>query len=312
MLTNNPLNIFGQARFIDPTMFNTPETPNLLGSFGRFREYFCILKPIAGVIGAYYILGYKNMELYNDVLNDYVYRVDSDEVLDLPEEVHKTIRLSWSHSTAPTLYKQIQKDGYAKYQERVTVADNVLVVATRLHQLTGGFIVTSDPMGNPKDTRTDKVDSAKLDALKELVEELDETEPAIIFAKYTEEIYHIAATLREFGSVSILSGQRDELKEWQQGKTRFIVVQTETGSEAIDLSRSRYTFIYSVGWSLANYEQMLRRMRRPRKDGKKADTVFYYHLIMSNTIDVEIARALREKKQITSQTLERITGYKNE
>lgn len=311
LLTNNPMNIFGQARFVEPNMFDKV-APNMLKSFNRFREYFCHLKPIAGVLGAYYIVGYKNMEEYNDVLNSYVYRVVSDEVLELPEEVHKTIRLSWSHSTTSTIYKKVQTDKFAKWKERVIVADNVLVSATRLHQLAGGFIVTSDPMGNPKETQTDLIDRAKLDGLVELVEELDETEPAIIFAKYTEEIYHIAASLKDFGSVSILSGKRDELKEWQQGKTRFIVVQTETGSEAIDLSRAKYTFIYSVGWSLANYEQMLRRMRRPRKDGTKAETVFYYHLIMSNTIDVEISRALRNKQQITNKTLERIVGYKNE
>src|SRR5689334_7910837 len=77
LLTNNPLNIFGQARFIDKKMFNSPETPNLLNSFTRFREHFCYLRPIPGVLGAYFITGYKNMDFYESVLNKYVFRVDS-------------------------------------------------------------------------------------------------------------------------------------------------------------------------------------------------------------------------------------------
>lgn len=311
LLTNNPLNIFGQARFINPKMFNSPETPNLLNSFNRFREHFCHLKPIPGVLGAYFILGYKNMDFYESVLNKYVYRVESDAVLDLPEAVHKIVRLQMPPKLKP-IYTAISKNGFVKVEDRVVVADNVLVVAIRLHQIAGGFITTSDPNGNPKDTIVSPVHREKLDALAELVENLDETEPVVIFAKYTEEIFNVAATLQTIGTVSVLSGQRDELKDWQEGKTRFIVVQTETGSESIDLSRAKYTFIYSVGWSLANYEQMLRRMRRPRKDGTKADTVFYYHLVMANTIDMDITTALRDKKEINTSVLERITGYKND
>lgn len=311
LLTNNPLNIFGQARFINPKMFNSPETPNLLNSFNRFREHFCHLKPIPGVLGAYFITGYKNMEFYESVLNKYVYRVDSDEVLDLPEAIHKVVTVQMPSKLKP-IYKAISKDGFVRIEDRVVVADNVLVVGIRLHQIAGGFITTSDPNGNPKDTITAPVHREKLDALAELVENLDETEPVIVFAKYTEEIFNIAETLKELGTVSVLSGQRDELKEWQDGKTRFMVVQTETGSESIDLSRAKYTFIYSVGWSLANYEQMLRRMRRPRKDGSRAETVFYYHLVMSGTIDMDIHTALRDKKEITNSVLERITGYRND
>ena len=87
------------------------------------------------------------------------------------------------------------------------------------------------------------------------------------------------------------------------------MVQVDTGSEAIDLSLARYTFVYSTGWSLGDYEQMLRRMRRPRKGGTREETVFYYHLLMRGTIDVDIANALKDKKEITSATLKRITGY---
>lgn len=310
LLTNNPLNIFGQARFINSKMFNGPETPNLLNSFTRFRDYFCHLKPIPGVLGAYFITGYKNMDFYESVLNQYVFRVDSDDVLDLPEAIHKYVNIPMP-SNVRKPYNAIKTDGFYKHGERVTVADNVLVVATRLHQIAGGFITTSDPNGNPKATIVEPLHREKLDALVELVENLDEREPVVVFAKYTEEIFNIAAVLKPLGAVSILSGQRDELKAWQQGETRFIVVQTETGSEAIDLSRARYTFVYSVGWSLSNYEQMLRRMRRPRKDGTKVETVFYYYLVMIGTIDVEITRALRDKKEITTSVLERITGYKH-
>lgn len=308
LLTNNPLNIFGQARFINPKMFNSPETPNLLNSFNRFREHFCHLKPIPGVLGAYFIIGYKNMDFYESVLNKYVYRVESDAVLDLPEAIHKIVTLQMPSKLKP-IYKAISKDGFVKVEDRVVVADNVLVVAIRLHQIAGGFITTSDPNGNPKDTIVAPVHREKLDALAELVENLDETRSIVVFAKYTEEIKHIETTLKKLGTVSVLSGHRDELREWQDGKTRIIVVQTETGSESIDLSRSDYTFIYSTGWSLANYEQMLRRMRRPRKDGTKSETVFYYHLIMSGTIDVDINNALRNKQEITQDVLKRITGY---
>jgi len=311
LLTNNPLNLFGQARFIDEKMFNSPETPKLLNSFTRFRAYFCHLKPLPGIMGAYIITGYKNMDFYECVLNKYVYRVDSDKVLDLPEAIHKYVKV-YLPSDVKGYYRQIAQDGFTKYGKRVVVADNVLVTGTRLHQIAGGFITTTDPQGNPKETEVSEIHTEKLKALVELIEGLNETEPIVIFAKYTPEIFAIARETRKFGGVSILSGQRDELKSWQAGKTRIIVVQTETGSEAIDLSRAAYTFIYSTGWQLGNYEQMLRRMRRPRKDGTKVQTVYYYHLITSGTIDMDIAKALTDKKKITNEVLSKIIGYNHE
>lgn len=311
LLTNSPLNIFGQARFVDKKMFNSPETPNLLNSFTRFREHFCYLKPIPGVLGGYFVIGYKNMDFYESVLNKHVFRVDSDKVLDLPEAVHRFASISMP-SNIRKMYWDIKDNGFYRHGDRVTVADNVLVVATRLQQLSGGFLVTSDPKGNPKETTQELVHTAKLDALEELVEGVSETDKIVVFARFTEEILHIAARLKDFGGVSILSGTRDELKEWQGGKTRIIVVQTDTGSEAIDLSQATYTFIYSTGWSLSDYEQMLRRMRRPRKDGTKAKTVFYYHLLMRGTIDTDIDKALRDKQSITNDVLRRIVGYNHD
>lgn len=310
LLTNNPLNIFGQARFVDKKMFNSPETPNLLNSFTRFREHFCYLKPLPGVLGAYIITGYKNMDFYESVLNKYVFRVDSDKVLDLPEAIHYIARVPMPNHIRK-MYYDIKEHGFHQHGERVTVADNPLVIATRLQQLSGGFLVTSDPNGNPKHTTQELVHSEKLDTLAELVGNVNEKDRIAVFAKYTEEVLHIAARLKEFGGTSILSGSRDELKQWQRGDTRIIVVQVDTGSEAIDLSQATYTFVYSTGWSLSDYEQMLRRMRRPRKDGTKAKTVFYYHLLMANSIDYDISNALRNKQSITNDVLRRIVGYQS-
>lgn len=304
MLTNNPTNIYGQARAMQPDLFGADDTNlPLLNSFTRFREYFCYLHVLGP--GVFIITGYKNMEEYNAKLGAFVLRADSDDVLDLPDAVHiyRRIRLP---AEIQAHYKELKKEAATIIDGEELTVKNALVKSLRLHQLAGGSVPTDNKEPH-------WMHDEKINELIDIVQGIDEREPIVIFAKYTHEIQAIRAFLRAIKiEPSILSGSHNELEDWQQGKTRIIIVQTATGSESVDLSRASYTLFYSMEYSLSKYEQALRRTRRPRKDGTKPDRVFYYYLISAGTVDDAIIKALKDKSDVTKEVLRHMETVDND
>lgn len=301
LMRNNPTNVFGQARAMHPALFDRPgDRLHTLNSFNRFRERYCHLYAIAPNV--HIITGYRDMDEFNRMLSEFVYVIDSDQVLDLPEEMHIYRRVRMEPDLARQ-YKTFSKEAIVTTERGTMVASNALVKATRLHQLAGGTMTYDNG-------ETEWVNSVKLEALLELVGEINQEEPIVVFAKFTPEINLIAEALRKNHiDVGELSGNANDLAAWQRGEFRVLVVQTATGSEGIDLSRACYTIFYSMEFSLGAYEQAIRRTRRPRKDGTKAPTTFYYHLLCSGTIDDIIEKALKDKADIVQSVLEHMKGF---
>lgn len=298
LIVNEPMGIFGQARFVNDQLFNFPVYggQNLLKAFGRFRDRYCVLRPISPRVSV--IASYKNLDEFNAEVNKFVYRVKSEDVIDLKPETHIKIKVELPDA-AIKMYRKFKKEAILTHEGKVTTAANVLVKGLRLRQIAGGNLVADD-------RNEFWLHNAKLEALEELVDELPSDEPLVVFASFSAEIAKIKALLQSHGSVSELSGSRDELRIWQQGKSRFLVVQIATGAEAIDLTRAKYTIYYSLDYSLGTYLQSLARTNRP---GQAGQHVFYYYLLAKGTIDEAIMTALENKEDVADTVLNYLSGW---
>jgi hypothetical protein len=107
--------------------------------------------------------------------------------------------------------------------------------------------------------------------------------------------------------VSILSGEYDELENWQQGNTRFLVVQIDSGAEAISLVRASHAIYYSVTYSLGKFEQSQMRINGPKQKAKK---LHYYYIIASHTIDDDIYSALQSKTDVKNKVMKSLLAYR--
>lgn len=307
LLFNTPMSVFGQARFVSDTLFDFPDAPGLMKAFYRFRDRYCYLRPINPKVSI--VTGYKNLDEFNAELAKFVYRIRSEDVLDLPPTHHVTqyVTLPKSLMNAYQHYKKdaiiaATDDSLDRYVgqpvENVMSSKNIVAKVGRLRQLVGGTITTDDGA-------TKWVHDTKLDALDELIEGLPDDEPAVIFAVYRAEIAAIKERLAKYGGVSELSGSVNELPQWKEGKTRIIVVQFATGAEAIDLTRAGYLFYYSLDYSLGKYEQSLARINRP---GQVRKHLTYYYLLARGTIDEIIYKALSTKADVARAILETLTA----
>ena len=199
------------------------------------------------------------------------------------------------------MYAELETDFRTCVKEGEVTAANALVKLLRLQQLTSGRVTVDD---DEKSTMV-KVDDAKEVALGDLLVDLPEDEPVVVFGRFKSDLASVHAAAKKVGRASLeLSGSRKELSEWQRGDAPILAVQIQSGGTGIDLTRAAYCIYLSVGHSLGDYEQSLARVHRPGQNR----TVFYYHIVAGDTIDLKVYSALRNRKNIVEAVLDDISN----
>lgn len=294
---NSHLAVFGQVRWLDPMMQRGRVQSKVLGTWTNFFDTYT----------RYYVkdnikipTGAKNLSDLNKKINPFTMRVDSEVVLDLPEALHieRVLKMSKPMQQA---YKQMHDDMVVELGDGYVVANNILEKALRLHQLTSGFI--------PMDGYSQAIDipskNPKLQELKAILDEID-GKPVVVFMRFIHDMELITDMLDKEGITHReLSGRSHQHVEWQTGAGQVLLTNIQAGSEGVDLTRARYGVYYSLGHGRTNYTQSLARIRRPGADLDYPVT--YFHLIMKDTIDVDIRSAMIGKEEVSERLLRGLT-----
>lgn len=281
IIYNRPLDVFGIFRFIDPEVFGTKWTD--------FRYRYAVWGGQFGQIPLYFI---NKNELIDKVkANSHI--IDRHEVLDLPDEQHIQ-RFVQFESSARKQYDELNKEFITWLEDgRDLTAKNILEKVGKLQQFTGGFVYRKG--------ETVHVSKAKAQLLEELLEEIGD-EDVVIFYKFNEEaniIKNVADSLAI--PIFFINGSNNDYEAWLSSVDKSIIcVQSQSGSESLDYTKSSITIFFSLTYSYGQYEQMLGRISR---GNQLAKTVSYYYLLVEDSIDEKIWKILQEKKDLASELL---------
>lgn len=283
-LANNPLDIYGQYRFLDPGIFGT--------SFNRFKQKYAIM----GGYGGYEIMGYQNEPEFNKRMYSIAYRCEADEVLDLPEKMTLK-RYCTLEKEGRKHYQSIKKAFYTQIEKEEVTALNALTKLLRLQQITSGFI-------NTDEDRIKTLGKSKQNLFREVLQDIPDGEPVVAFARFRYDLRAMKEIAIEEGYTPCeLSGSSNSLKEFQAGKYDFIAVQISSGGVGIDLTRANYAIYYSLGFSLKDYQQSRARLHRPGQDS----TVRFIELLARDSVDEKVEASLANKQDVVDYILEEIT-----
>ena len=193
-------------------------------------------------------------------------------------------------------------------QEDEITAANVLTRLLRLSQLTGGFL-----RGDETD-RVERVSSAKLDALSDIVDSAaQEGGKLVIIARFLPEIDAITNMLeRKSIGYSLITGavkDRDEqVRRFQEdADTNVFVGQIATAGLGITLTAADKMVFYSLDYSMSNFEQTKARIHRV---GQR-NLCTYIYLVAENTVDAKVLKALREKANLARTLIDDCRAGKN-
>jgi len=283
-LAQSPLDLFGQFRFLDPGLFGT--------SWHHFSNRYAV-KGNPHV--PQQITGYKNQEELQERFRLITYQCSAADVLDLPEVMHeeRTCELS---PAARKAYRQLEAELLADLGTGVVTANNALVRLLRLQQLASGYLVEDDT------NRFHRLDTGKQDLLSDLLEDAG-GEPFVVFCRFKPDLAAVRDICEKrrlrYGELS--GTAKDGLNERGEMSPSIDVLgcQIQSGGVGIDLTRARYAVYYSLGFSLAEFEQSLARLHRPGQ----TRPVCYYHLIAERTVDRRIYAALRARKDAIDAVL---------
>lgn len=296
-ITNSPLDLWSQCKFLDVGIFGS--------SFHAYKARYAVLGGFQGK----QVLNFRNLEDLNRRFHEIAHRVTKEECLDLPPTVD-VVREVELGAKAVRHYTAAEGQFMAELEEgRITLA-NVLVETLRLEQITGGVA--------QYDERPDveRIDTAKRDALVDIMEGLPSTEPLVVFCRFLSDLDAVHDAARQCNRTSSeLSGRTDELAEFRRDGTQSTVlaVQTQAGGMGVDLTRSSTCVFYSLGASMGDYLQARARLDRPGQ----TKNVTYIHLLATcsgrNTVDHKVFKIL-ERKEFTAEKVlahEILAGFGN-
>jgi len=202
-------------------------------------------------------------------------------------------------------YDQLEKTMVVDIGKKLTITTALKIVRNgKLQQITGGHI-------KDEEGRTRLVGAAKIRKLEHLLKR--HKPPIAIFAKHTYDIEMILEVLADYSDrVGVVWGRvkdgkvkkprTETIEAFQRGELDFIVCQQRTGGVGVDLFKARKAFVYSMGHSWIDYDQMISRLDFLNQ----TEAAEFFLLFAVETIDEDIITALKEKRSVSEVTLERL------
>lgn len=256
-------------------------------NFYSFRSTYCIM----GGYGGYKVVGYRNLESLNALLNTVMLRRKKDEVLDLPPKVYSTEYVELTKKQQ-VLYRDI-KQGIVEQLEDILQSVNPLSCTLRLRQLTGGLFTEDNP---------------KLDRIKDMLEEeiIPNGYKAIIFSQWSQITKLYAEALQEYKPIHITGEispeQRQELVDRFQTDPECKLAIGTIGAmgTGLTLNKASYVFFVDKAWNSGDNAQAEDRAHRIGTTG----TVNVISMVAKGSVDEGVEEYLMENKELFDRVVD--------
>jgi hypothetical protein len=230
--------------------------------------------------------------------------LDREGNLDMPELIFNDILVDLPES-ARKQYAQMEEHMLATLDKELVVAANAAVATSKCRQIANGCLFTNAGDG----TWTD-VHDAKIDALKDLVEELS-GESLLVVYEFKPDLEKLR---KAFPNAVLLTGgsatqDATNISLFAGGFVQMGLGQFTSISLGIDglQNKCRNVVMFGLTWNLQDYSQTIDRIWR---QGQKADTVIVHRLIAKDTVDQRVLKVLNAKDSTQSNFLTLLKGMK--
>lgn len=318
-----PMNLFSQFQFLDPNIIGIDDFLAYRNRYAVMGGFMREVRPGKKVPTE--IVGYQNLDELMKLIAPFASQILKADVYDLPPKRPETRTVELT-KVQRAVYEQIKKEGVLQIpasQDPAIVIKNVLGVALRLHQVTGGYAVKAREErrvgkdGLPKViTKYDPVelvapkDNPKMIELCEFVEEWKGKKQGLIWAVYMPEIHAIISLMKHMGLRvgELHGGVRDELRQsvtiepFQKGDLDVIVGNASTGGMGYTLMQAEVNCFYNNTFKAVDRVQA---EERNYGDGQ-AKSPIVCDIAAERTVDMTALAALAEKMDMSDYIKHRL------
>ena len=229
-------------------------------------------------------------------------RAIKSECLDLPPLVRQTIHVPLGPEQK-RMYKDMKNDLITFLKDDACIAETAMTKALRLMQIVSGFV--------KMETGEEIVfeDNPRIDALKELIEQIPPTEKIIIWASFKKN-YEMVRRVCEDLKIkhtelhgNVAAKDRDEnIRSFQEDKdVRIMCANQMAGGVGVNLTQASFSIYLSRNFSLEG--ELQSEARNYRGGSEMHEKVTRIDIISPGTIDEHVVEALSKKQIIADHIL---------
>ena len=281
LLLNNPLDVYVPLKWIrkDNSTYS-----NFRYQYVRYGGYF-----------GNEVLGYKNIDVLKDQINDCSLRRTKD-LLDLPEKniIDEYLDMNESQS----IFYSNLVNGIVDDIDKVSInTSTILSMVTRLRQASAcPSILTSD-----------NIPSVKMDRCCELVDEIVSSgNKVVVFSMFKETLNLLNDKLKCYNPLLCTGDIKDEIISQNidvfqnQEENRVILCTCQKMGTGITLTAASYAIFIDTPWTDGILEQCEDRIHRIGS----SKPVFIYHLWCNNTFDLRVKDIVEGKGALSGYVID--------
>lgn len=228
--------------------------------------------------------GYKNEERLKRKMREYgCHFLKTEEVFDLPEQIHQTIKVQTTKE-----YRKFRKDRIVTLHDpgqyigdKDFVGDTPLAKMLYERQLCGQY------------------NRAKLEAFRDLVESTNDR--LIVFYNFADELKALCKIAWDSNRpVAVVNGKQKDLLPYENAETSITFIQYQAGAMGLNLQKANKIVYFTPPLSSELFEQSKKRIHRIGQQ----KPCFYYYLTCENSIEEKIYKTLAMRKNYTEALFE--------
>lgn len=251
-------------------------------SFYQYKKHFCVM----GGYGGKEVVGYKNLDELRDIMSKVMLRRTKGDVLDLPPKVHVNEYVEMT-SDQKKLYSDVKKQIRANI-DKIKLHPDPMSEMLRLRQVTG----------YPGILSTTITESAKMDRLEEMVEEIASVnEKCIVFSQWSTMTNVARNKLKRFNPAYITGevaseDRMDEIKRFQNDSDCKVIIGTIGAmGTGLTLTAASTVIFLDEPWNRGIKDQAEDRAHRIGTRG----TVRIVTLITKDSVDEGVYNLVQKK-----------------
>ena len=278
LIVNSPISSYTALKWLDIDKSNLT----------NFKRQYCLF----GGYGGHEVIGYKNLELLKNEIDEYSLRKTKEEVLkDLPKKnvINEYVSLDDAHRIFYNKIKEGVKDECLKIN---LSKNNILALTTRLRQATAC----------PSLLTIENIKSSKIERCVDLVEQIvNSHNKVVIFSTFKEPVYQLEKLLRAYNPLIGTGDMKDEdvstnIDKFQKDDRYKVFIGTISKcGTGVTLTAASYMIMIDTPFTASSTEQAEDRIYRIGT----TKPVFIYHLICEDTIDERVAKIIATKGAIS-------------
>jgi len=294
-ILNSPEDIFMQYKFLDGgEIFG--------GNFFAFRRRYMVDKNAGWNAPNSFSKWVPNEHLFgelNEKINSIATRIIKKECLrDLPPLI-KTKRIVDLGTRQAKAYKEMKTDFITFVNSEACTASVAVTKALRLMEITSGYIKDEDGKAHVFEK------NPRMDALKELLEELTPNHKVIVWIHWKENAKMIAKLCDKLKIKSVTvtgatsaTEKAECIDSFQSDEdVRVLIGNRRACGIGVNLTAAAYSIVYSRNFSLGDENQS--EARNYRSGSQIHEQIVKVDLIAKETIDEQVLDALENKQNIS-------------